>query len=151
MASAPKSGPQDMPPPGGYNPMTWQRIKLKTFFTSKLVIGLYVAATAVGFKLYTINYREYHREQIEMRSARHVIMPLLLAERDRAFLKQCRVNRDEERELMKNVPEWEVGTYFREPVYITMPDKFHEPTYHEFFGHSSFFDASYRVARRHLS
>lgn len=66
-------------------------------------------------------------------------------------MKQCRINRDDERELMKNDPEWEVGTYYREPIYITMPDKFHEPHFSEFMGHADFYDASYRVLRRHFS
>lgn len=64
---------------------------------------------------------------------------------------QCRKNRDEERELMKNYPEWEVGTYFREPVYRTMPNNFHEPTYFEFMAHAHAADINYRVLRRNYS
>lgn len=52
---------------------------------------------------------------------------------------------------MKNDPEWEVGTYYREPVYRTMPDKFHEPTFFEFMGHADAMDANYRVIRRNFS
>lgn len=65
---------------------------------------------------------------IEMRSARLALFPLLFAERDREFLKQLRINRDEERELMKNVAGWKVGTWYGEPIFKTRPtDKFEEP------------------------
>lgn len=43
-----------------------------------------------------------------MRSGRHAILPLLMAERDREYLKQLRVNRDEESSLMANVEGWTV-------------------------------------------
>lgn len=33
MASSAKTGPQDMPPPGGYDPIQTARVKLKTIFT----------------------------------------------------------------------------------------------------------------------
>ncbi|KAI8116621.1 hypothetical protein CVS40_11332 [Lucilia cuprina] len=42
--------------------------------------------------------------RIEMRSAQNVIFPILIAERDREYLKQLRRNRDEEAKLMANVP-----------------------------------------------
>lgn len=47
-----------------------------------------------------------------MRSARLAVYPMLLAERDREYLKQLRKNRDAEAELMKDVPGWEV-IFFR--------------------------------------
>jgi NADH dehydrogenase (ubiquinone) 1 alpha subcomplex subunit 13 len=73
-----------------------------------------------------------------MRSSKLAIFPLLLAERDREFLKQCRRNRDEETELMKNVPGWVVGTYFGEPIYKTKPkDYLHEGTWDEFNVHAT--------------
>lgn len=43
-----------------------------------------------------------------MRSAKMAIYPMLLAERDREYLKQLRRNRDAEAELMRDVPGWEV-------------------------------------------
>ena len=35
MASPPKSAPQDMPPVGGYGPLQWERIPIKTVFGGK--------------------------------------------------------------------------------------------------------------------
>ena len=58
---------------------------------------------------------------IEDYSARRAIEPLLLAERDREFLRQVRKNRDKEADLMKDVAGWEVGTYFGTPVFRTLP------------------------------
>lgn len=46
-----------------------------------------------------------------MQSASNAILPLLWAERDRAFLKQVRRNRDEESKLMANVKGWKVWIY----------------------------------------
>ncbi|NP_001165799.1 NADH dehydrogenase [ubiquinone] 1 alpha subcomplex subunit 13 [Nasonia vitripennis] len=151
MATAAKHGfTQDMPPKGGYGPINWERLKLKTVFNWKLTVALWAGASVIGFTGYFFNYKQVKREELEMRSARNCLLPILMAERDRAFLKQLRINRDEERELMKNVPEWDVGTYFREPIYITMPDKFHSPDYFEFMAHADYIDTCYRVFRRHL-
>lgn len=47
-----------------------------------------------------------------MRSGRHAILPMLLAERDREYLKQIRSNRDEESKLMANVEGWKVTFEF---------------------------------------
>ena len=54
-----------------------------------------------------------------MRSARMALFPLLIAERDREFLKQLTRNRDEEEKLMADVPGWKVGTWYGEPVFKT--------------------------------
>ena len=52
-----------------------------------------------------------------MKSASLAITPLMLAERDREFLKQLRKNRDAEEKLMKDVEGWEVGTFYGHKVY----------------------------------
>lgn len=78
---------------------------MRTGFT---MIGTYIACTAAGLVVYYLTAKKVKRDEIEMRSAQNVIFPLLIAERDREFLRQLRRNRDEEAELMKNVPGWEV-------------------------------------------
>ena len=57
------------------------------------------------------------RQEVEMKSASLAITPLMLAERDREFLKQLRKNRDAEEKLMKDVEGWEVGTFYGHKVY----------------------------------
>lgn len=97
----------------------------------------YFGITAFAMYLYSLNYKQILRDQIEMRSAKMAIYPMLLAERDRAYLKQLRKNRDAEAELMKDVPGWEVGTYYGEKVYkLLPPDTLVEPIFHEYYAHS---------------
>ncbi len=45
--------------------------------------------------------------------------PMLCAEKDRATLKDARRIRDEEEELMKDVPGWQTGTYYGTPIFKT--------------------------------
>lgn len=73
------------------------------------MLGAYAAVTSVGMYIYYLNAKMVQREEIEMRSSQNVIFPILIAERDREYLKQLRRNRDEEAKLMANVPGWEVG------------------------------------------
>ncbi|XP_011704235.1 PREDICTED: NADH dehydrogenase [ubiquinone] 1 alpha subcomplex subunit 13 [Wasmannia auropunctata] len=128
---------QDLPPKGGYGPIQTERIKLRTILGAKSTIALFVTTTLAGFYAYYRSFKVVRREQIEMRSARLAILPLLLAERDRAILKQMRRNRDAEAELMKNVEGWEVGTYYGEPIfYLDDYNQFREPLYFEHFGHA---------------
>lgn len=73
------------------------------------MFGGYAIVATISAYLYFLNARQVKREDIEMRSARNVIYTLLLAERDREYLKQLRRNRDEESKLMANVKDWEVS------------------------------------------
>jgi len=50
--------------------------------------------------------RRLDAEKIEIKSSDLALTPLMLAERDREFLKQCRRNRDAEAKLMENVEGW---------------------------------------------
>lgn len=75
------------------------------------MFAAYGAVTAIGMYIYYLNAKMVLREDIEMRSAQNVIFPVLIAERDREFLKQLRRNRDEEAQLMANVKGWEVFIY----------------------------------------
>lgn len=68
----------------------------------------YFGITAAAMYLYSLNYKQITKDRIEMRSAKMAIFPMLLAERDREYLKQLRRNRDAEEELMRDVPGWEV-------------------------------------------
>ncbi|XP_071574635.1 NADH dehydrogenase [ubiquinone] 1 alpha subcomplex subunit 13 [Temnothorax nylanderi] len=130
---------QDLPPKGGYGPIQTERVKLRTILGAKSTLGLLVGTTIVGFYAYYLNYKCVRRQQIEMRSARLAIFPALLAERDRAVLKQMRRNRDVEAELMKNVEGWEVGTYFGEPIFfLDDENQWREPLFCEHFVHADY-------------
>lgn len=77
--------------------------------------------TAGASYLYYLNCVQVERETVEMRSGKMALYPLLFAERDREYLKQVRLNRDEEADLMKNVAGWKVGTWYGEPIFKTLP------------------------------
>lgn len=97
--------------------------------------------TAGAAYIYYLNCKAVHARELEARSASFAIYPMLLAERDRAYLKQLRRNREEERELMKNVEGWKVGTWYGEPIYQTKdPDTLNPQTYHEYYVHNSWKD-----------
>ncbi|CAH1374015.1 hypothetical protein MTP99_015386 [Tenebrio molitor] len=118
MASAATNGrKQDLPPEGGYKPINFKRVPAKQFFSGWALIGGYLGMTAGAAFLFYLNYKKIHHTEIEQRSGRLGIFPILLAERDREYLKQLRRNRDEEAKLMENVEGWEVGTYYGEPLY----------------------------------
>ena len=59
---------------------------------------------------------------LEDDEGRTSLEPLLQAETDRLIMWQLRRNRDEENELMKDVPGWVTGTWFGEPVHKTNPN-----------------------------
>lgn len=67
------------------------------------------------------------------------------------LLKYLRRIRDEEADLMKDVPGWEVGTLFGEPVYHTIPeDQYQEPFYDELILHADPDKHVMRTLRRFL-
>lgn len=55
------------------------------------------------------------------------------------FLRQLRHNRNVERDLMKNVPDWEVGTLWGSKVYKTLPENaLPNVALNEYYAHRSF-------------
>ena len=125
---------QDLPPSGGYNPINFKRVQLKPILSSKLIFAGYAVLTAGAYYMYYLTDRKVTREEIEMRSCRNVMLPIVLAERDREYLKQIRRNRDEEARLMANVQGWQVGTWFGEPVYKTVKnDEWVDPSKLRYF------------------
>ncbi|KAJ3664811.1 hypothetical protein Zmor_000354 [Zophobas morio] len=152
MATSASAKKQDMPPEGGYKPISYKRIPAKTYFSGWALIGGYLGMTAAAGFLYYLNCKRLHRNEIEMRSGRFAIFPLLLAERDREYLKQLRRNRDEEAELMKNVEGWEVGTYYGEPLYKTVDkDKLIDPMMQGYYVHTPWKEFNRRAFIRQWS
>ncbi|XP_015589181.1 NADH dehydrogenase [ubiquinone] 1 alpha subcomplex subunit 13 [Cephus cinctus] len=132
-----KTGPQDLPPSGGYGPVQFERIKLRQILSAKSTLLTYAACTGLGFFVMFYEYRQIRRERVEQLSGRFAIQALLQAERDRQFLKQVRRNRDAEADLMKDYPGWQVGKLFDEARFIgDDPDKFIEPNISEYFAHA---------------
>merc|ERR1712173_421107 len=97
-----------------------------------------VGSIMIGYYLYKRGKKVLTRETVEMKSSDLALTPLMLAERDREHLKQCRRNRDAEAELMKGVEGWTVGTYYGMPIYKTVKkDEWVQPSAGEFYVHCS--------------
>ena len=108
---------QDLPPKGGYAPINYKRIPAKSVLNAPLIYGGLFASMAYGVYQYKRGMKQVFKEEIEMKSASLAITPLMLAERDREYLKQLRRNRDAEEKLMADVEGWEVGTFYGHKVY----------------------------------
>lgn len=139
---------QDMPPEGGYAPFNFKRVPLKPILSTKLLVGGYVAISTAAFYVYSLTRKQIIREEVEMRSCRNVLYPVLIAERDRLYLKNLRRNRDNEAKLMADVPGWVVGTWYGEPIYTTRPKtEWINPIMEEFYVHA---DEKYFWDRAHF-
>jgi len=136
---------QDMPPPGGYKPIQYLRIPAKTYFTGVTMFVLFNIMHFGGLWIYkTFNEPYNQRNKVEDRNARLALQPMMLAEKDRLYLKRCRQLRDEEEELMKDVPGWVVGTYWGEPVFFTRPaNEWHNINAREYLAHSPDYQAQF--------
>merc|ERR1719228_67235 len=71
----------------------------------------------MGWFYYSRRKRVNMALSTEKRSLNMALEPMLSAERDRALLKHIVKSREWEEDLMKDVPGWEVGTFFGKPVY----------------------------------
>lgn len=111
---------QDLPPPGGFGKIQYEKVPHKTFFNGKRIAVVVAISYALGITGYGMGQKVHRAERLERQSMRNAIQPFLLAERDRQLLSQMRKNRDYERELMKDVEGWEVGTLFGTPIYNTV-------------------------------
>ncbi|XP_076758517.1 NADH dehydrogenase (ubiquinone) B16.6 subunit [Xylocopa sonorina] len=126
--SKPKTGPQDLPPKGGYAPYQIDRIKLRNVIKGRYGAAILIAANVIGFPLYYKNWVIRRKDMLEHRSTELAILPMLCAEQDRAILKQLKHLRDLEADVMKDFPFWEVGTLFGVPIYESIPkDKYVKP------------------------
>ncbi|CAG0891121.1 unnamed protein product [Darwinula stevensoni] len=102
-------------------------------------LAAYGVAMVVGGKLYIYNKREVAQENVEKRGMQLAIEPLMLAESDRAYLKQIRKNMEEEEKVMADYPGgWEVGKWKNEPVFKTVPkDYWWDPDMRDYYAHTS--------------
>merc|ERR1712024_163351 len=119
-------------------PINYKRIPARSVLNAPLIYGGLFASMAYGAYQYKRGMRQVFKDEVEMKSASLAITPLMLAERDREFLKQLRRNRDAEEKLMKDVEGWEVGTFYGHKVYKTIGDDEMPPIGHdEFYVHTS--------------
>merc|ERR1712001_336200 len=129
----------------------YKQVPIRKYFNAP---RLYLAAggtMAVGWLWWSHKWRKLTANRTESRSVELALQPMLSAERDRQFLKRIVQNREWEAELMKDVKDWEVGTYFGKPVYRTMDgddetdNKFHHYSPYEYFMHASSLNSFYET------
>lgn len=112
---------QDMPPPGGFASIKVDRTLPKPLIRQGIWFIILAGMTLNGYGVareWRKRYRVHKMEQME-----HYIAasPFLYAETERKFLIHLKNLREEEKELMKDVPGWKLGTLFGEPVFKTIP------------------------------
>lgn len=84
--------------------------------------------TGILCLFYRVDRRIQGLNNIEDIDGKVACEPLLLAERDRLMLRHCLIQRAEEERIMKDVPGWQLGKFFDEPIYYTVPkDMWIEP------------------------
>ena len=81
---------QDLPPKGGYAPINFKRIPAKSVLNAPLIYGGLFGSMAFGYWQYKRGMRILTQEKIEANSNNLALTPLMLAERDREYLKQLR-------------------------------------------------------------
>ncbi|KAF7492270.1 NADH dehydrogenase [ubiquinone] 1 alpha subcomplex subunit 13 [Sarcoptes scabiei] len=113
---------QDLPPPGGYEEINYRRIPAQRIIGAKAFFVTSCILTAYSTFYYIKRMRYMKRLMVDYYDHAIAIEPLIRAENDRAFLRHLRHNRNVERDLMKNVPDWTVGTLWGAKVYKTLPD-----------------------------
>jgi len=133
---------QEMPPVGGYASILTDRVKTKRWWNGRKALAGLLFLHVPGMLYYHWVVRPgRHMRDLEKRSRSCVVQPFLKAERDRAKLVRVHENRAIEAELMKDVPGWQVGTWYGESMYKTLtPDEWEDPLQIEYFIHSDLKD-----------
>uniref|UniRef100_A0A0N5C8A5 NADH dehydrogenase [ubiquinone] 1 alpha subcomplex subunit 13 n=1 Tax=Strongyloides papillosus TaxID=174720 RepID=A0A0N5C8A5_STREA len=127
---------QEMPPPGGYRTFNSSRTYAKQLFRPGLVTGIIAGCTLYGIYQSHMIRKHSITEKFEDVDIQNAMQPFLTAERDREWLRVLKKNRDLENEIMKDVPGWKTGTWYGEPVYFTLGDKWWDPSIIEAYAHS---------------
>ncbi|PWN94244.1 hypothetical protein FA10DRAFT_274252 [Acaromyces ingoldii] len=105
----------DLPPQGGYEPIRYKR-NLPTRGPGGLAIfGGVLAICAYGFYRVGMGNLEQRELKREKAWSRIHLVPLLLAEADRDTYRREQAQYAREKEIMKDVPDWEA----RKSVYNT--------------------------------
>ncbi|ESN89828.1 hypothetical protein HELRODRAFT_186249 [Helobdella robusta] len=136
---------QEMPPPGGYGMVDWAKKIPRKGMGGYAIFGAFFAVTTAGWVGYYFERKIKNKQRLEMNDARLAVAPLFVAEEQRMYLKRLRENRDEENELMKDVPGWETGKFEGQPVYHSSHERFPYVDMKEYYAHSKYSDMFDRV------
>merc|ERR1711899_717523 len=107
MATTAKARPykQDLPPKGGYAPITFKRIPAQQIMKDRWWLGAFIVyqTGALIYMKHALNQEK--KLIVEERSVELALQPLLLAERDRGLIKFLKKQRDQEEDLFSDVPD----------------------------------------------
>ncbi|CAL1701280.1 unnamed protein product [Somion occarium] len=100
---------QDMPPPGGFEPVKYKRNIPLRGPSGVVILGGVTAVCAYGF--YRLGKGNLEKRELKREAtwSRIHLVPLLLAEGDRDAYRRQKAALEREKEIMKDVPDWEVG------------------------------------------
>lgn len=113
---------QDMPPKGGYPyPVQWQRNVPARGFRPSIYFAGVLGICSYGFYLLCAGVRERNELTREKTWSRFYLQPLLEAESDRDYVRRYNNLRNNEQEIMSEVPDFDA----HKSVYNE--DKFHKP------------------------
>lgn len=136
-----------MPPPGGFASINVERTFAKPMLRQGIWFLLAAGLTINGFAVIKEFKKRLRVLRIEQTESYIADMPFIYAEQERLFLRQLRILRDEEKELMKDVPGWKHGTLYGEPVFKTLPKDYMPPiSVLDYTVHRSEAEWLYRVA-----
>ncbi|BGO97191.1 hypothetical protein JCM10296v2_001227 [Rhodotorula toruloides] len=100
---------QDLPPAGGFAPIKYKRNLPIKGPGGAVVFGAVALICGFGFWRVGLGNLEQRELQRERAWSRIHLTPLLLAEGDRDAYRREQAALAREREIMKDVPDWEVG------------------------------------------
>ncbi|KAL7276278.1 tRNA (guanine(9)-N(1))-methyltransferase [Rhizina undulata] len=109
---------QDLPPQGGYGPVQYRRnLPVRGYRPSAYLLGMGVIC-AWGFYEAGKGIKEQRELTREKMWSRIHITPLLQAEADRDAVRRVWAAEERERELMKDVKGWKVGSVYHSDRFI---------------------------------
>ncbi|KAH8085856.1 GRIM-19 [Filobasidium floriforme] len=113
---------QDMPPSGGFEAIRYKRSLPIRGPGGAAIFGGITAICAYGF--YLVGKGNLERRELKRESAwsRIHLVPLILAEQDRDAYRRNTASLAREKEIMKDVPDWEVGKKVYNTSRYTQPN-----------------------------
>lgn len=111
---------QDMPPPGGYPSLTFEKATVARGPPGWAIWLGAMCTVAFGFYRVGMGNRERNAAKKEKREARMAIVPYLQAEEDVKLHARYLSNLEDEATIMKGVKGWEVGkgVYNNPDIYV---------------------------------
>nr|XP_054756156.1 NADH dehydrogenase [ubiquinone] 1 alpha subcomplex subunit 13-like [Lytechinus pictus] len=100
---------QDMPPKGGYSNISYKRMLPKRGFSGYTMFAGMAGIMTFGFVTLAMSNKQRRKWIQEDRESKIAILPLIWAEKDREMLLRLQYNREQEAEIMKDVPGWTIG------------------------------------------